>query len=127
MDTKDTKFISFLHELMRKHNKLPSQLAADLGVSHVTMIRWLNGRDKPNPKSCARLAKYSGVSPESVFALLDYLPEITRPSSEWPEFREYASLKYPNELDEDMITMIEDLIERRRTKKNGTTGSNLGK
>jgi hypothetical protein len=37
-------------------------------------------------------------------------------SAQWPEFREYANLKYPNELDEDIITMVEDLIERRRAK-----------
>ena len=30
-----------------------------------------------------------------------------------PEFRDYARLKYPDELDEDLITMIEDLIERQ--------------
>jgi len=30
--------------------------------------------------------------------------------SEWPEFREYAHRKYP-ELDEDTITMIEDVLE----------------
>ena len=35
-------------------------------------------------------------------------------NNKWPEFREYALLKYPNELDEGLITMIEDLIERRR-------------
>ena len=33
----------------------------------------------------------------------------------WPEFREYALQKYP-ELDEDLITMIEDLIERGSVK-----------
>jgi transcriptional regulator with XRE-family HTH domain len=33
--------------------------------------------------------------------------------SDLPEFREYARRKYPN-LDEDLITMIEDLIERHR-------------
>jgi hypothetical protein len=33
--------------------------------------------------------------------------------SDLPEFREYARHKYPN-LDEDLITMIEDLIERQR-------------
>ena len=37
-------------------------------------------------------------------------------SDKWPEFREYARQKYPNELDEDLITMIEDLIERGRRK-----------
>ena len=37
-------------------------------------------------------------------------------SNKLPEFREYARQKYPNELDEDLITMIEDLIERQRAK-----------
>jgi len=37
-------------------------------------------------------------------------------SNKLPEFREYARQKYPNELDEDLITMIEDLIERGRRK-----------
>jgi len=36
------------------------------------------------------------------------------PSDGLPEFREYARQKYPTELDEDLITMIEDLIERNR-------------
>ena len=49
-----------------------------------------------------------------------HLPEIAQsPSSDWPEFREYAQVKYPNELDEDIIIMIEDLIERRREKRLG--------
>jgi hypothetical protein len=30
--------------------------------------------------------------------------------SEWPEFREYVRRKYP-ELDEDCITMVQDIIE----------------
>ncbi|GAI54917.1 unnamed protein product, partial [marine sediment metagenome] len=36
--------------------------------------------------------------------------------TELPEFREYAERKYP-ELDEDLITMIEDLIEREKQRK----------
>ena len=36
-------------------------------------------------------------------------------ASDLPEFREYASRKYP-ELDEDLITMIEDLIEREKER-----------
>lgn len=31
-----------------------------------------------------------------------------------PEFREYARTKYGPELDEDLITMFEDLIDMRR-------------
>lgn len=33
-------------------------------------------------------------------------------SIDLPEFRDYARHKYPDVLDEDLITMIEDLIER---------------
>jgi len=55
------------------------------------------------------------------------LPRIDeRTVIEWPEFREYASRKYPNELDEDLITMIEDLIERRRVRGRGKKGSRMG-
>ena len=31
-----------------------------------------------------------------------------------PDFREYARKRYPAELDEDMVTMVEDLIQMRR-------------
>ena len=37
-------------------------------------------------------------------------------SSNLPELREYFHNKYPNEVDDDLITMIEDLIERRRER-----------
>lgn len=37
----------------------------------------------------------------------------------WPEFREYSSKKYGSELDDDLITMIEGLIERRRDRRYG--------
>ena len=37
-------------------------------------------------------------------------------NEELPEFRQYARRKYRTELDEDLITMIEDLIERQRQR-----------
>jgi hypothetical protein len=43
--------------------------------------------------------------------------------TEWPEFREYAKQKYPDVLDEDLIVMIEDLIERRRSRGYDSKGS----
>ncbi len=51
----------FLKELMRQRGRLPSQLAADLGVSHATVGRWLCGKAVPRVRSCKRLAMYSGV------------------------------------------------------------------
>jgi len=47
-------------------------------------------------------------------ALMLFLQGLTG-DSELPEFREYAGVKYP-ELDEDLVTMVEDLIARE-TKK----------
>lgn len=103
---------------MRRRKRLPSQLAADLDISHATVSRWLSGADVPNIKSCRKLAEYSGVPLEKVLSIVGHLPKVAeiRPP-EWPEFRDYARRMYPDELDEDLITMIEDLIERRRQKR----------
>jgi len=103
---------------MRRRRRLPSQLASDLGVSHATVSRWLSSQDVPSTKSCRKLAEYSGVPLEKVLSIVGHLPRVAETApTEWPEFREYARRMYPNELDEDLITMIEDLIERRRQKR----------
>ena len=103
---------------MRRRKRLPSQLATDLGMSHATISRWLSGADVPSIKSCRRLAGYSGVPLEKILSIVGHLPRIAEAETpEWPEFREYARRKYPDELDEDLITMIEDLIERRRGRR----------
>ena len=118
MSTEEVPIVSFLKEVMRRRKRLPSQLAADLGVSHATVSRWLNGKDVPNTRSCQKLAEYSGVPVEKILSIAGHLPRVTKTAPpEWPEFREYARQMYPNELDDDLITMIEDLIERRRQKR----------
>lgn len=109
---------SFLQELMRRRKRLPSQLAADLGISHATVRRWLYGEDIPSVHSCQLLADYSGIPLQKVLKITGQLPEmVIKEAQDWPEFREYAQEKYPNILDEDIITLVEDLIERRRDKQ----------
>jgi transcriptional regulator with XRE-family HTH domain len=120
--TKEGKpsLVSFLKELMRRRGLLPTQLARDLGLSHPTVTRWISGEDIPSTSSCRKLAEYSGVPLEKVFSMVGHLPKVNETApTEWPEFREYAKRKYAAELDEDMVTMIEDLIERRRARANG--------
>ena len=120
MNKKESTLLSFLKDLMRRRKCLPSQMAAEIGVSHATVSRWLSGKDVPSTRSCIRLAEYSGVSLEKVLSVIGHMPQLaTTGPAEWPEFREYAQQKYPAELDEDLITMIEDLIERRRGRKHG--------
>ena len=126
MSTEEAPFVTFLKELMRRRKRLPSQMAADLSMSHATVSRWLFGDDIPSTRSCRRLAQYSGVPLEKILSIVGHIPGVAEAGPpEWPEFREYARRKYTNELDEDLITMIEDLIERRRSKRY-ESGSNKG-
>jgi transcriptional regulator with XRE-family HTH domain len=118
VSTEEVPIVSFLKEVMRRRKRLPSQLAADLGVSHATVSRWLSGTDIPSTRSCHKLAEYSGVPVERVLSIVGHLSRVAETGHlEWPEFREYARHMYPDELDDDLITMIEDLIERRRQKR----------
>lgn len=110
--------VEFLRDLMRRRRKLASQLASDIGVSHATMHRWLTGKDIPNTASCRLLSNYSGTPVQEVLGSAGHISDMGEmPVKVWPEFREYARNKYPEELDEDIITMIEDLIERRRQQR----------
>ena len=116
--------VSFLKEIMRLRRRLPSQMATDLDISHATVHRWLTGANVPSPRSCQKLVEYSGVPLPRVLSLAGHLPEIVEQAPvEWPEFGEYARRKYPNELDEDLIAMIEELIERRRKRNPGRKNS----
>ena len=103
MSTGEVPTVSFLKELMRRRKRLPSHLAADLGISHATVSRWLSGADIPSTKSCRRLAEYSGVPLEKVLSIVGHLPTVAETAPpEWPEFREYARQMYPNELDSSL-------------------------
>jgi transcriptional regulator with XRE-family HTH domain len=118
MSTREVPIVSFLKEVMRRRKRLQSQLAADLGVSHATVSRWLSTADVPSTRSCRKLAEYSGVPLEKVLSIVGHIPIVAEAGHpEWPEFRDYARQMYPDELDEDLITMIEGLIERRRQKR----------
>ena len=61
---------------MRRRKRLPSQLAADLGISHATVRRWLFGEDIPSVRSCQLLADYSGISLQKVLKITGQLPEM---------------------------------------------------
>jgi transcriptional regulator with XRE-family HTH domain len=114
----ETPIISFIREILRRQKCLPNKLAADIDVSHATVSRWLAGKDVPTTQSCRKLAEYSGVSFQKILHIAGHLPELEEEEpAKWPEFREYLYRKYPNELDEDLITIIEDLIERRKSRK----------
>lgn len=113
------KLIYLIKEIMRQRQCKPSKLASDLGISPATISRWLSGQDVPNPQSCQKLAEYSGIPEDRILSTVGHLRRATEKSvAEWPEFREYAQQKYPAELSDDIIVVIEDLIELRKAKQN---------
>lgn len=110
----NNSFVAFLEEVMRRRRRLPSQLAADLGISHATVIRWMSGESVPSTSSCRKLAEYSGVPLQKVLYYAGHTPRmVEHQPDEWPEFGEYVRRKYP-QLDEDLIIVIENLIESKR-------------
>jgi transcriptional regulator with XRE-family HTH domain len=116
------EFIAFLQALMRRRGQLPSQFAADVGVSHTSVSRWLSGKEKPSFTSCVKLANYTRVPLQRVLHIVGHLAPIEgETASELPDFREYVKRKYPRELNDDVVTIIEDLIERRRGKNGEPT------
>ena len=105
----------FLKGLVEEKGISAKKLSVCSGVSAATVSRWLAGKDIPSPKACQRLSDCLGIPLMQLLLLADHLPYLPdkRPAA-WPEFREYAKLKYPQELDDDSIAMIERLIEVRR-------------
>ena len=90
-------------------------LAREIGINASTVSRWRDGKQVPSPESCKILADYLSASTEHILVLAGHLRPLHKEDKErLPEFREYATRRYPDELDEDIIIMIEDLIRRRR-------------
>jgi transcriptional regulator with XRE-family HTH domain len=108
-------FVLFLENLMRERNLRPAQLAKELGVSVPTMMRWLSGDYLPNISSCRKISEYTGESLDSMF-LVKRMDTHRREADTLPELREYLSIKYADELDEDIISMFEHVIRKRRKR-----------
>jgi len=80
------------------------------GVSSSHLRRIERGERFPSAAILRKIAKPLGFSESELLSLADYLPPESSEAQRLPEFRDYARSKYP-ELDEDMITMIEDILE----------------
>jgi transcriptional regulator with XRE-family HTH domain len=121
-DTVSVELITYLQKLMRLRGRSPSQFAADLGVSHTSVSRWLSGKDKPSFNSCVKLANHVGVPLQRVLQIAGYLTPLEKTTaSELPDFRDYVKRKYPQELGDDLVTLVEELIERRRERDEGSS------
>ena len=112
------ELLDLLNRVMQRRRRLPSQMAKDLGISHATVIRWMQGKSKPGLRTCMALAEYSGEPLMRVLSVAGHANQIPLDGpTHWPPFGEYVRRKYPNILDEDVIGMIESHIERKRGVK----------
>ncbi len=89
-----------------------AELAPAMGISHSLIYKVKQGKRGIGRRFIIGARK---AFPEYNLDDLFYVDEgqPVKSSNKWPEFREYALQKYP-ELDEDLITMIEDLIRRAK-------------
>ena len=111
---------ALLRGLLNRNGYSVNKLAKEVGVSHVTMGRWLSGNAVPTPESCRMVARVADLPVAKVLSYAGHLPPITQDMLPGlPEFREYMSKRYPGRLDDDLITMVADLLERK--KSHGTS------
>lgn len=119
--------ISLLRKLLFKRKRLFYQLTVDPVISHTITRRRLYGKYTTGSHLRRKPVIHSGTNPGAVLSITGQNHEIDKDESiDWPEFREYARMKYSTELDDDLITMIEDLIERRRSVEHGSTNPKMG-
>lgn len=107
----------FIKDIQRQRGLSLRSLAKETGISVSNLSRWRDGKQVPSPKSCSILADYLSLPTEHLLVIAGHLKPLHKEDAETlPEFREYARRKYPKELDEDTITMIEDLVYLRRRR-----------
>jgi transcriptional regulator with XRE-family HTH domain len=117
IDSNMATISDFIEEIRKQRGLSLRGLARESGVDVSTLSRWREGKQVPSPKSCKMLADYLCLPTEHVLSLAGHLRPLHKTDEQvLPEFRDYAQQKYPAELDEDMIAMIEDLIKRRRRR-----------
>lgn len=68
------------------------------------------GRGRLDPYVAGLLSQEPVEMQRAVIGILSILKSMAQAKTELPEFRDYARRKYPN-IDGDVITMIEDILE----------------
>jgi len=103
----------FLIVLLERRTINSNQLAKVIGVSHATIHRWFNGEDIPSPKSCGKLADFSGVPQHHILYLAGHIKHDIVERDKLPLFREFMEQKYPGILSDDLVDVLEQLINRK--------------
>lgn len=109
-------FKDFLQQQMDRVGMGPTELARQVGVSHPSVIGWLNGAT-PRPKRIKLIANALGVTPEDIYEALGWMPEITDLTT-----GERRLLKIARQLSDEDLARLEQIGqlfvgERARERK----------
>lgn len=100
-------FRTRLRDLIESHGKTAQQVAEEIGISHITLSRYLNSRRDPDLKYVMALAQYFGVSIDWILGFsgdkFNILP---------PETQEFVHLFSLASLDDHRI--IEAVLSKYR-------------
>jgi transcriptional regulator with XRE-family HTH domain len=72
MRTQTVPMRTFVKDILEEKQMRASQLARELGVSHATVGRWLNGEDTPSPQSCHKLSQFTNIPVERILRIAGY-------------------------------------------------------
>lgn len=61
MKNKNQQGVRKLKELMNRQNLSTERVAADLGVTFMTVYRWINGKSEPSPLAREKLREKFGI------------------------------------------------------------------
>ncbi len=120
--TSQLKLNTRVFKLYKERYRSITELAWAMEISAGYIYKVRQGKRNINQKFIIGAIKaFPGYNLNDLFYVYSEVQPVNN-ANKLPEFREYACQIYPNELDEDLITMIEDLIERRRVKRHNDDG-----
>lgn len=119
-DNKRKIFRYNLHKLIDQQNKLPAEIARDLGLSRNTFYDWMKGNTYPRPERIEMLEKYFGVETgyfenNNVESNKGFMPEYVeffRTSTD----KDRRMLAYYMKLDNEKKYLVQKLVESLYTK-----------
>lgn len=112
----DSEIGARLRRLREARGLTQAEMGERLGMSEAGYRHYESGRARLSADQIPEVADALRMSVQDLLVALK-LADPGPFGQPLPEFREYAHAKYPYELDDDLIAMIEGLIERKRQRE----------
>jgi transcriptional regulator with XRE-family HTH domain len=119
-------FGRWLEEKMGPLDLNISGLASLVGVSHVSVSRWMHGESQPRPDNIRALSRALGVPIEDVYAALGRIPQNIEEPESLRTLMELATRLSPEDQ-ELAAALLRQLVAQRESRaEQGTRSSEVG-